>query len=108
MSDCLPDKESATIVPINASRIRNPVGKPYCLNIPSSQRSDPHVTPSGLIKTPRKDRFGRVIDRKAKAYHVSFRDTVSKEQVADVNEVESYKKYNSEAKSTTQCSCNLL
>ena len=57
----------------------------------------------------RKDRTGKVIERGSKKHHISFRDIIKGGNVADVNEVESYKQYNmDEEEKTTVCGCALL
>ncbi len=74
--------------------------------------------PAGVLMHPkspkeesslRKDRMGKPIDKGGKKHRVTFRDAITGGNVADINEVESYKKYNilSEEK-VTGCGCVLL
>ena len=57
----------------------------------------------------RRDRRGRSIDKTRKRYHVTFRDNIMGNDVADVNEVESYKKYNKTwQEDKNECRCLVL
>ena len=57
----------------------------------------------------KKDYFGTKIDKAKRQHHITFRDIVSGQQIADVKEVESYKEFNMLAEAESpQCSCLLL
>ena len=58
----------------------------------------------------RKDRNGENIDKRSKKHRITFRDEITGEQVADVVEVTSYKKYNNTSSNvdTIRCSCWIL
>ncbi len=61
------------------------------------------------VGEPKKDFYGTTIDKSKKQHHITFRDVVSGQQIADVKEVESYKEFNvlSDAVNA-QCTCSLL
>lgn len=61
------------------------------------------------VNEPKRDFFGTTIDKSKKQHHITFRDIVSGQQLADVKEVESYKEFNVLSESVnTQCDCALL
>ena len=63
-----------------------------------------------LNSTKRKDRNGEIIDKKSKRHRITFRDEITGEQVADVVEVSSYKKYNNTSSNvdTVRCDCRII
>ena len=62
------------------------------------------------VHSGRKDRMGNSIEKMVKRHHVSFKDEIMGENLADVKEVDSYKKYNhdSDEEETKRCRCLLL
>ena len=79
------------------------------------QRKDPELEFAQLVPIPgpkvtkRRDRRGELIDKKAKKHHITFKDDVTGEQVAEITEVISYKKhyYYSDDR-VEECSCRIL
>ena len=66
-------------------------------------------------REPKRDFFGSIIDKEKKQQHIVFRDILAGKQVADINEVESYKEYNAmdydeveEELPPPKCKCEIL
>ena len=61
------------------------------------------------VSEPKRDYYGTTIDKSRKQHHITFRDIISGQQIADVKEVESFKEFNVLSESVNaQCDCSLL
>ena len=56
----------------------------------------------------RKDRMGNIIVKGKKQHHITFRDTITERNIADVIVVQSYKKYNDTSFDDDDDSCECL
>ena len=114
----LPSEPTPPLIKINAApagAFGTPGNPLNTLDVSSSETAS-HRPPSvmGKARSPRlcvirKDRHGKYIDKMTKKHHITFRDNILGVNVADVQEVESYKKYNLVIEApAASCACVLL
>ena len=93
------------ISPPNSKREGKPV---------ESQKKPSLESKGDLIKTlalgeQKKDYYGTSIDKAKKQHHITFRDVVRGQAIADIKEVESFKEFNVLIETNNaQCSCCVL